>query len=64
MSKRIFAHKIIYLGNTYQNSVATIEDDKVVDIRDFEAETHSTIFISGTVILQPSLTGIWIIKEE
>lgn len=60
--KRIFAHKIIYGGKEYRMSVATIKDNGEVIIDTFEKEIPSTVFISGTVLLQPVQGRIEIIN--
>ena len=51
--KRILAHKIIYADKEYRMAVATITDSGEVIINSFEKEIPSTVFISGTVRLQP-----------
>lgn len=59
--KRILAHKIHYLDKVYTLSVATIDGNRVVDIRPFEKETPSTEFISGAVRLVPTSARVEII---
>ena len=51
--KRILAHKIIYADKEYRMAVATITASGEVIINSFEKEIPSTVFISGTVLLQP-----------
>ncbi|MDE5567548.1 MAG: hypothetical protein K2J12_03805 [Muribaculaceae bacterium] len=51
--KRILAHKIIYADKEYHMAVATITDSGEVIIEAFEKEIPATVFISGTVLLQP-----------
>lgn len=60
--KRVLAHKIIYLDREFPMSVATIEGNKVVDIRPYEAETPSTVFISGAIRLVPRETDVEIVR--
>ena len=60
--KRVLAHRIIYLGREYGKSVATIDGNEVVDIKPFETETASTVFISGTIMLVPRKTDVQIIR--
>lgn len=48
----LLAHNIIYRGRTYRNSVATLLPDGTVRIEPFAAETPSTIFVSGEVMLE------------
>lgn len=60
--KRILAHKIYYLDKVYTMSIATIEGNRVTDIRPYEKETASTVFISGSVRLVPTAGGVEIIK--
>lgn len=50
--KRILAHKIIYADKEYRMAIATITDSGEVVIESFEKEIPSTVFISGTVLLQ------------
>ena len=51
-----------YLGREYGMSVATIDGNEVVDIKPFETETASTVFISGTIMLVPRKTDVQIIR--
>ena len=60
--KRILAHKIIYADKEYPMSVVTIENGRIRDILPFECETHSTVFISGTVKLVDDDSGVKVIK--
>lgn len=60
--KRILAHKIYYLDKVYKMSVATIEGNCVIDIKPFEKETASTMFISGAIRLIPTPTRVEVIK--
>lgn len=60
--KRILAHKIYYLDKVYQMSVATIEGNRVIDIKPFEKEIASTMFISGAIRLIPTPSRVEIIK--
>ena len=60
--KRILAHKIYYLDKVYKMSVATIDGNRVVDIRPYEKETASTTFISGAIHLVPTAATVEIIK--
>ena len=60
--KRILAHKILYADKEYRMSVATITHDNIVTIRPYEKETEATVFIPGTVLLQPVNDRIDIIR--
>lgn len=60
--KRILAHKIYYLDKIFNMSVATIEGNRVMEIRPYEKETASTIFISGSIRLVPTNSGVDILK--
>lgn len=42
--------------------VATIDGNRVVDIRPYEKETASTTFISGAIRLVPTAATVEIIK--
>ena len=44
-------------------AVATIDGNRVVDIRPFDEETSSTVFISGTIRLVPRDNDVEIIKN-
>lgn len=47
---RVLAHKIIFEGMEHNLSVAEISDDRgSVKITPFVSETHSTVFVSGTL---------------
>lgn len=50
---RIFAHRIIYEGKVYRNHIAELTPDGHLLLTPFTNETHSTVFISGTVRLIP-----------
>ena len=60
--KRILAHKIIYLDQVYEMSVVTIDGNRVVDISPFKEESHSTVFISGTIKLIPRDSIVEIVR--
>ncbi|MEF2644289.1 MAG: hypothetical protein U0M50_09575 [Paramuribaculum sp.] len=47
--ERIYAHRIIYRGNAYDNHVIELSDDGRVRLFPFTGEIHSTRFIPGTV---------------
>lgn len=49
--QRIFAHRIIYKGVTYDNHVAQLGDSGCVTIFPFKEEIPSTRFVSGTIEL-------------
>ncbi len=47
---RVLAHNIIHEGKEHHLSVAEISDDRgSVKITPFAVETHSTVFVSGTL---------------
>jgi len=57
---RVLAHKIIYKGMEHYLSVAEISDDRgSVKITPFVSETHSTVFVPGTleIIMTPDGYG-------
>lgn len=47
---RVLAHKILFDGAEHRLSVAEISDDRQqVKVEPFVEETHSTVFVPGTV---------------
>lgn len=52
--ERIFAHEILYGGNSYKMHVAELDTvTGHVILYPFSGEIHSTVFISGCVLLLP-----------
>ena len=47
---RYLAHAVIHDGKIYRNSIVGI-DNGVLSIERFEREVHSTIFVSGVIIV-------------
>ncbi len=47
---RYLAHAVIHRGNIYRQSIVEL-DNGVLSIQRFDREVHSTVFISGIVIV-------------
>ena len=49
-AKNIFAHRLLYEGNEYKMSIASISDDHMsIEINPYVQDVPGTVFVSGTV---------------
>lgn len=55
---RWLAHHIVYRGTDYGLSVLSVEPDGSVRIEPFAAESHSTVFHSGTITVKENPTRL------
>lgn len=49
---RYLAHAVLHGGKVYRQSVVEL-DDGVVTVSRFDGEIHSTIFVSGIIVVVP-----------
>lgn len=60
----VMAHKILYGDAVYPLAIARHEPEGVLSITPFDAETHTTEFINGAIVIASTTQGGFVFSRS